>query len=454
MRSWLIQLFIGVTLGVAAPASAELRLAHFDIDATPPTGSRLTYDPMKEAGELTLRCRGIVLLGAGQPIVLCAVDWIGIGNGAHDVFREALGEAAGTARERVAVHALHQHDAPVCDFSAEKLLVTHGQAPVVFESAFARQTIGRAAAALKAAVTATQPVTHAGFGRADVRQVASTRRVLGPDGKIKGMRMTSCKDPALRAEPEGTIDPIVAVASFWNGDRPLAVLSYYATHPQSFYRTGIANPDFPGIARFVREQAVPGVMHVHFTGAGGNVGAGKYNDGSPANRPVLAQRLADGMARAFEASEKFPVSEADIGWGVEPVALPPAKHLNADALLADLTGTSAKPASILGAAAQLAWLERCQVGHKIDLACLRVGPVRVLHMPGELFVEYQLAAQKLRPDLRIAMAAYGDYGPGYIGTEIAYSQGGYETQPTSSFVAPQVEKVLMDGIARLLADKE
>ena len=70
--------------------------------------------------------------------------------------------------------------------------------------------------------------------------------------------------PALRAEPEGTIDPMVSLVSFWNGEEPVAVLSYYATHPQSYYRTGIANPDFPGIARFMRQLAVPGALHVHF----------------------------------------------------------------------------------------------------------------------------------------------------------------------------------------------
>jgi hypothetical protein len=48
------------------------------------------------------------------------------------------------------------------------------------------------------------------------------------------------------------------------------------------------------------------------------------------------------------------------------------------------------------------------------------------------------------------MAAYGDYGPGYIGTEIAYAQGGYETSPGASRVAPQVEQVLMDAITQLL----
>ena len=51
------------------------------------------------------------------------------------------------------------------------------------------------------------------------------------------------------------------------------------------------------------------------------------------------------------------------------------------------------------------------------------------------------------------MAAYGDYAPFYIGTEIAYSQGGYEVQPSSSNVTPQVEKVLMDGVKWLLDTK-
>ncbi len=35
----------------------------------------------------------------------------------------------------------------------------------------------------------------------------------------------------------------------------------------------------------------------------------------------------------------------------------------------------------------------------------------------------------MRPDLRVALAAYGDYGAGYIGTLKAYAEGGYETAP-------------------------
>jgi hypothetical protein len=455
MGRWLVLgMWLVVGGGVAASAG-ELKVATFDLDVTPPVGFMMAYDRVLRRDDLPLRMRGVVLLGAGQPIVLCAVDWIGIANEAHDAFRSTLAEAAGTSPSRVAVHTLHQHDAPVCDFLAERLLKEAGARDLgSYDGNFAREVLQQAARAVREALPAAQRVTHLGWGQAEVHEVASNRRILGPDGKVRVTRYTATKDPAVRAEPEGTIDPKVSLISFWQEDRPLVVLSYYACHPQSYYRTGIPNPDFPGIARFVRGQAVPEALHIHFNGAGGNIGAGKYNDGAKENRVVLAMRLADGMRRAWEATQKTPLTAEQVSWKTVAVALPPGAHLNETVLRDQLAKNLANPQtpSLTSPVDQLAWLLRCQQGHRIELACLGLGDVRVLHMPGELFVEYQLAAQAMRPDLKVAMAAYGDYGPGYIGTAIAYQQGGYETSPRSSGVAPEVEAVLMDGMRKLLTD--
>lgn len=444
----------GLLLAHAATAAdGGLKLATFDVDATPPVGTMMAYDPVVRVDELTLRCRGIVLLGAGEPIVLCSVDWIGIANEGHEAFRDALAKAAHTTRERVAVHVVHQHDAPGCDFTAEKLLKEANATELGrYESTFARQVIQRAAAALQDSLAKAQPVNSCGWGEAEVKEVASNRRIAGPDGRIRAVRWTTCKDPKLRAEPEGLIDPCVTVLSFWNDDEAVAVLSYYACHPQSYYRTGIPSPDFPGIARFIRQQAVPTALHVHFNGAGGNITAGKYNDGAWDNRVALALRLADGMKRAWAASRFFPVTAASIQWRVEPVALPLAKHLDETALRAELAHPK-NPKLAVDAADHLAWLLRCNAGHKIDIAMLGVGHARVLHMPGELFVEYQLAAKKMRPDLHVAMAAYGEYGPGYIGTARAYLEGGYETSKPASRVSPEAEDVLMTAMKKLLETK-
>jgi hypothetical protein len=246
------------------------------------------------------------------------------------------------------------------------------------------------------------------------------------------------------------IDPMVSVLSFWNKDVPLVVLSSYACHPQSYYRTGIPSPDFPGIARFIRGQDVNSALHVHFNGAGGNVTAGKYNDGAHGNRLALATRLADGMRAAFERGVKVPLTVADVGWSCVPLKLPLAPHLEEADLVSKLTGTS--PKGYISFADQLAWLRRSKSGHAIDLTCLRLGSARMLHLPGELFVEYQLAAKAMRPDLQVFMAAYGDYGPGYIGTAAAYPEGGYETGLSSSNVSPEAEEVIQKAMRQVLKD--
>lgn len=430
-------------------AQAPVRLATFDVDATPPLGAPMAYDPVKRLDELTLRCRGVVLLGAGEPLVLCAVDWIGIANEGHDAFRAALAEAAGTRPERVAVHALHQHDAPGCDFTAERLIKEHGiEGYTRFEGTFHRQVIARAAEAVRSGLPQAREITHWGWGEAVVREVASNRRIPGPDGRIRASRTSSTKDPAVRNEPEGLIDPVVTSLSFWENDKPVAVLTGYACHPQSYYRLGVPHPDFPGIARFIRGQSFPHTLHVHFNGAGGNVTAGKYNDGAWENRMVLANRLAEGMKQALDSTVKRTLQPADIGWTVVPVRLPPAPHLNAEDLLKKLK--SSPPKGYISYADQLAWLTRCESGRAVEVTCLRLGDARMLHLPGELFVEYQLAAKAMRPDLHVTVAAYGDYGPGYIGVEKAYGEGGYETGPNASNVAPGVEPILLQAIKTAL----
>lgn len=439
-------------LSLTAFAAGEMKIATFDVDATPPLGSDMAYDPVRRLDEMTLRCRGVVLLGAGEPVVLCAVDWIGIANEGHDAFRAALAAAAGSVPERVALHALHQHDAPGCDFTAEKIITELGLPGYGrFQGDFHRLVIQRAAEAIRAALPNAQPVTHYGSGQAAVKEVASNRRVeLLPGGRIGRMRGSASKVAELRALPEGVIDPMVSVLSFWNADKPVAVLTYYACHPQSYYRLGIPSPDFPGIARFMRGQDLNMALHVHFNGAGGNVAAGKYNDGAQPNRVLLATRLAEGMREAFAESEKqkAPLTAAEVGWSSVPVALPLAPYVNEKELLEKIK--TAPPRGYISMVDQLAFLRWTQAGRQIDVACLRVGKARVLHLPGELFVEYQLAAKALRPDLQVMMAAYGQYGPGYIGTDKAYPEGGYETGVNSSNVAPGVEKVLMEAMEELL----
>jgi hypothetical protein len=190
------------------------------------------------------------------------------------------------------------------------------------------------------------------------------------------------------------------------------------------------------------------VHQVYFTGCSGNVTAGKYNDGARENRPVLRDRIHAAMAAAWKETKRHPVASWD--WRTEPVKLPPRAEASfgeaeSKKVLEDEKQSKARRNN---AAFQLAWLARLE--RPIDLACLTLGPARVLHLPGEPFIEYQLKAQELRKDVFVCVAGYGDGGPGYIPTNRAYLEGGYE--PTVSLAAPS-EELLVRAMAKVLGAK-
>jgi hypothetical protein len=451
MRIMALFIMSAVVVSPAAIVADEpLRIGVFRVDISPPLGSPVAYAPTRKI-EDPLSARGIVLLGAEKPIVLCAVDSLGIGNEGFEQWREGLANAVGTTPSRVAVHVLHQHDGPRFDFTVEAILDRAGLGGTRFDVGYMRDCINKASKAAGQAARDAQKCTRVEVGNAKVEKVASNRRILGDNGKVKIVRYSASKIPDAIAAPEGSIDPYVRLVSFWDGDKALACLTYYACHPQSYYGKGDVTAEFIGLARAQREKALGDLPHIHFNGAGGNVAAGKYNDGSVAMRPVLANRVAAGMKAAWDGRRPVAVAAADIAWRVHPVHLAAASHLNADKAGVVLNDKKATSTDRFNAAGQIAFLNRSKkTGYPVELTCLKLGSIYLLHMPGELFVEYQLAAQVMRPNDTVCMAAYGDYSPFYIGTEIAYSQGGYETDPRSTHVDSRAEKVLMEGIRELL----
>ncbi|MCS6851239.1 MAG: hypothetical protein NZ700_08745, partial [Gemmataceae bacterium] len=275
--------------------------------------------------------------------------------------------------------------------------------------------------------------------------VASNRRIIGPDGRSKYSRTSATKDPAIRAEPEGLIDPWLKTLSFWNGDRPLVAMHYYATHPMSYYGDGRVSSDFCGLARQKRQDDDPSVFQIYFTGCAGNITAGKYNDGARENRPVLRDRIYQAMRSAWTTTQRLPL----IGWQwrVEPLKLPPRAEPSfgtehSRKVVADPKQSVARRNN---AALQLAWLKR--IDQPIPVTCLDLGKALVVHLPGEPFVEYQLKAQELRKDAFVCVAGYGDGGPGYIPTNKAYLEGGYE--PTVALGAPS-EELMIQTLARVM----
>ncbi len=436
----------------AAPPKQRFRLARFSTDVTPPLGHPLLAGLRKPALNIVdpLSAHGVVIVGNGDPVVIVAVDWCEIRNDAYSAWREAIAAAADTTPSRVLLSSVHQHDAPLGDLAAQRIVGSRKLAIEICNPEYHARTVHGVAAAVKAAMHGAKDITHLGLGQAKVERVTSNRRYIDPSGKIRFDRGSATLHREGREAPEGIIDPWVKTLSFWNGDRPLAALSCYSVHPMSYYGQGGVSCDFVGIARRLRRQDDAKVHQVYLSGCSGNVTAGKYNDGSPTNRPILASQLHKGMRSAWDATRRVPLDQLNFrarDLRLEPRSSP--GHLSED-YEKQLTAESPSTSQIL-AALGLSWRQRVAAGVPIDVPLLDFGPAQFLLLPAEAYVEYQLYAQQVRPESFVVVAGYGECGPGYIPTDQAREEGD-SNLGTWCWVDPGSEARMKTVIRQVLND--
>jgi hypothetical protein len=408
-----------------------------------PTKSAKIVDP--------LYAHGFVLLGSAQPIVLCAVDWCEIRNGAYDQWREALAEAAGTTRQHVLVCSLHQHDAPVTDAGAARLLSEAGLPGELYDEAFHDDAVRRIAQALRDSLPSARRITHVGMGQARVESVASNRRVVYPDGRVafdRGSRSGS--EAFFREQPEGLIDPWLKTISFWDGDAPVLALHAYATHPMSYYGRGEVTCDFVGLARDRRQRDDRSVQQIYVSGCSGDVTAGKFNAGSLDDRLALVERLYRAMVAAWDNTQRVPLEQIAVRNAELKLDFHSAAGLTETALRAALDDSTRSVEQRILAAMGLSSRLRVASGQPIDVPCVDLGPAQIVLFPAESFVGLQLLAQQLRPDGFVMSIGYGECWPGYIPTESAFQDGFHDNW---LWVAPGSEQRIRRALESVLPSR-
>lgn len=428
-------------------ATGRQRIATFRCDATPPVGATLVWLVELKVINDPLLIKGVVLEDDNERYVVCSMDWCLLCNQSERAFREAIARAAGTRADHVAIHCVHQHVAPYADEGAHRLLDEAPDSPPHLTTRFLDDLRSRLGDAVGSAVARLEPFDRIGCGEARVDRVASERRLKGPDGKIIVRGSTGGKDPRLAEMPEGDIDPMLRTITFANGNRPLARLHYYATHPQTISCDGSASADFVGMAREAVELE-EGVFQVYFTGCSGDVTVGKYNDETIGARKALAARLKEAMRSSIGATRLSPTGR--LIWRTEPLVLP----VRTDAEFLDPSRAAvADPKAHQGArvykgAMRLATAARAKT--PFDLSSLQTGDARIVHLPGEPMLEFQRFAVACRTGAFVAVAGYGDCGSAYICTDKAFEEGGYE--PTATNLAPGAEPLVKAAIRRLLGE--
>jgi hypothetical protein len=304
----------------------------------------------------------------------------------------------------------------------------------------------RLAQAVQQSLARLEPFDHLGAGQAKVDRVASTRRCKDASGVIHVRYSAGGKDPAMKAFPEGRIDPYLKTITLARGEKPLVRLHYYATHPQTRYGDGRATSDCAGIARETLEQK-EGVFQIYFNGCGGDITVGKYNDGADHCRVELASRLQSGMEASIAATKLVPAGP--VQWRTYPIVFSQrtdAGFSPAECLAGLRNPKTAPVIKLYACALRIAFHQRRD--QPIELNSLQIGDVRIVHLPGEPMLDFQLYAQSLKPAGFVAVAGYGNCATGYICPTAAFREGGYE--PTDCNIKPESEALVKKAIAALL----
>ena len=97
----------------------------------------------------------------------------------------------------------------------------------------------------------------------------------------------------------------------------------------------------------------------------------------------------------------------------------------------------------------MSWRKVADAGHKIDVPVLDFGKAQFVVMPGESYIEYQLLAQRLRPDSFVMVAGYGECATGYVPIERVFAENDGNLRDWC-WVAPGCEKGMTAALKEAL----
>jgi len=414
---------------------APLLVGAAEVEITPPVGTPMAggLSPRISAGvEDPLYVKSIVLESAGRRLAYVVFDLVSLGRKEGDRGVALSSELTGIPAENIVWTATHTHTGPYVRESVD------GQ-PALNRD-WLERVPGMMAECVAAADRAKMPGRFCRL-RSFQYNLGHNRRVSFKDGHaINTWNLARSREDVQSVGSSGPVDPEIGILSFDDArGNLLAVLFHFTLHAETNFGPRFSG-DYPAVvAARIRERFGPGVITLFAPGACGDINTSLFP--YPSHRRIgdaLAVKIISALeARSPEnnplhlssSKREVPVPRRDFGEGQEkriadsgwPEELQKYFLLSLEALRKE--------------------------GKKEDLTVLqawRIGEVGFASLPGELFVEWGLKIKRESPfDWTYPVELGGD-SLGYLVTEKAWNEGGYEPLGKTSYqgVAMMVENAL------------
>lgn len=436
-------------------------------DITPPLnlpmagyGSRLGYST-GVADPLYTRAFSLYDEAQNKRIAILTADLVAFDPETLRVFREKVLAETGISSDDVIVAVTHTHSGPAYgnfyDFYKASSMEKEAEASLAWGKSLPDRLIG----VLKAAID-TERYARIRLSNTQV-SLSVHRRYRDPSGDIR-----------LAPNVAGLTDPNVGILQAIDNDtgQPLGTLLNYACHPVVLCEDNLLySGDYPAYALQLLEEET-GAPAIFVNGLCGNINPAARGDLETAK--MLGHNLANSVLEALGNSTASPLSELSLQSRSEIVKLP-LKHSNSTQFEDYVNAADheyarhSNPDNFEGkrlyeeVSRAKTMLDRHLRLHKrfqalIDdegklqarIQVVKLGPTVLLALPGETFVEFSLELRKQTSLNPLFLFGYSHESIGYVPTEKAYPEGGYEVNV--SYLAPGAGEQLFREVQLLLKD--
>lgn len=421
------------------------------LDITPPLGTPLSgyFHPRRAAGILDpLYVNAVAVSSEKETVILMAADLTGIRRSYVEKIQNMIEERTGVPAKNIFLAALHQHTSYVLNDASPH----HPGDPALVDIVLRKMA--------DAAVLAIADEKDARIGAAEREldtPIAFVRRYVAEDGSIHTNPSSSVKVTGRVDEADNTVR---VVRFFRDGVKDIAILNF-STHPDVISGESFS-ADWPGLARIRMEKTLGDVCCLFFTGAQGDSNHIDYlkpreerffGDGRYDHAQYMGRAVADTACAIWDGIEPTDGDEIYVDSrviynrtnteGIE-------KYDYYRAWYNDYKAGKIKNVHIteLAYATRIIGLRTAPILHSVPLTVVGVGGVTLVGFGGEAFTAYGNAARAITPDKFVISVVCANGHEGYLPTEKAFLEGGYE--PRSSLFTPTLERELLTELSDMM----
>ena len=458
--------------------SNSLRAGAAMVEITPASGTHLAgsgageHRPAQSVMD-PLYARALACESGGRRICMVILDLTIVTGDYTSQIRGEIGARTGLAPEAIMIQATQTHSAPsLGHFMLDPDFPLQTTPQNEYLRGAERNYGDRvAAAAIDVAVEAVHSIQPAriGVGRGVLGDLAFNRRGVRRDGTILMPKPLGREQQPFGIADlsylEGPIDPELGVCCIQDLDmRPLALLLHYTCHPVNAFGNPqtyrAVSADWPGAWAGAMQQALGDeVVPLVVNGCCGNINP--WNPFDPDDRPdhlrmgrelaAMSERIVYDMTFASEVAVDCESRVVDLPYR----EIPTARQQEVDEILAQ----SPEPPRVANGDVDPHWFRAASTksieyararesDFAYEIQAFRIGDLGVVGLPGEPFVEGQLALKTNSAAPYLFPAHMTSHYVGYLPTREAYERGGHEANKDITYWAKLAPGCLEEVVDR------